>query len=76
MYRRDAILEVMCPVSIGENLIQILGVLEQSRMGLVEIPAREFDECVRWEEDMKAYFVRRAEAQGGTNVSSRLMGLA
>lgn len=53
---------------VGLNLIGVQLILQAIEAGEKVVTVDEFNRLVRWEEDMKAYFVQKAEAYGVTNV--------
>lgn len=74
MYTNAGVLAMLKPVDVSKNLVRIEKLLEQVEKGKLVITGQEFDELVRWEQDMRTYFVQKAEQTGLTNIHRHEMG--
>lgn len=75
MYTNAGMLEAISTRDIALNLEKVRKILDAVEAEKVQVSEKEFDELVRWEEDIKAHFVHKAEVLGMTNVANQGMSL-
>lgn len=68
MYTNAGILAMMEEKDVGLNLVRVQLTLQAIEAGEKVVTVDEFNQLVNWEENMKTYFVQKAEAYGVTNV--------
>lgn len=73
MYTNAGVLGVIGVRNAAANLGQTRAALDAVEKGEMKLTEREFEALVRLEEDIKTFFLHRAEALGMTNVANNAM---
>lgn len=75
MYTNAGMLAMMKLDNVIANYELVNKNLEDASSGAIAMSELAFDNHRRWQEDMNAYFIRKAEQMGLTNVRNGVMKL-